>query len=475
VKSNTLDDEPEAAAGRSMTAAIRIDPPLPMPRGAQLCRALHAGPVAQIHGRIAALSGASIEVEGLAAPVGSLCRIRTAAGGRLLAQAIGFRGPRTLLALFDEGHGLAAGDRVEWIAHGVRVGVGPQLRGRVVDALGRPIDGRPLPLGLDQTRVDGTAPGSLQRPPIRQPLETGVRVIDGMLTCGVGQRLGIFAGSGVGKSSLLGMLTRGVAADAIVIGLVGERGREVREFIDDALGEEGMRRAVLVVATSDQPATMRLQAAWTATAIAESLRDSGQDVLLMVDSVTRFALAQRELGLAAGEPPTTRGYPPSVFSLLPRLVERAGRTDRGAITAFYSVLVEGDDTNEPISDTLRGLLDGHIVLSRRLAAESHWPAVDVLHSLSRLQNQLLEPAEVQAAQQVRRWLSEYDKASDLIDIGAYRSGANPELDRAMQMRPAILRFLQQAMRERGSLAATRRTLLQLAAGPAQAGGGDAAV
>jgi flagellum-specific ATP synthase len=260
------------------------------------------------------------------------------------------------------------------------------------------------------------------------------------------------------------MLTRGSNADAIVIALVGERGREVREFIDHALGPQGVKRSVLVVATSDQPATLRLQAAWTATAIAESLRDEGKHVLLMVDSVTRFALAQRELGLAAGEPPTTRGYPPSVFALLPRLVERAGRTERGSITAFYSVLVEGDDNNEPIADTLRGLLDGHIVLSRKLASEAHWPAIDVLQSLSRLQNQLVKPAELQAAASLRRWLAEYDKAADLIDIGAYRPGANPELDMAVKMRPAIRQFLSQDVQQRHRLAETRKQLVQLAAG-----------
>lgn len=457
-----------AAAATPATAApltsIRLPQPLPLPQAEHLRQIMHNGPVAGIRGRVAAVSGAAVEVAGMLAAVGSVCRIHSAGNRRALAQAIGFRGERLLLAMLDEAQGLAAGDRVELISDGITVGVGPELLGRVVDALGRPIDRKPLPEGLARTRVDGAAPSSLDRPAIREPLETGVRVIDSLLTCGVGQRLGIFAGSGVGKSSLLGMLTRGSNADAIVIALVGERGREVREFIDHALGPQGVKRSVLVVATSDQPATLRLQAAWTATAIAESLRDEGKHVLLMVDSVTRFALAQRELGLAAGEPPTTRGYPPSVFALLPRLVERAGRTERGSITAFYSVLVEGDDNNEPIADTLRGLLDGHIVLSRKLASEAHWPAIDVLQSLSRLQNQLVKPAELQAAASLRRWLAEYDKAADLIDIGAYRPGANPELDMAVKMRPAIRQFLSQDVQQRHRLAETRKQLVQLAAG-----------
>ena len=443
---------------------VRLPNPTPLPSGANLSRVLKSGPIAKIQGRISGLSGASIEVAGLVAPVGAVCRVDAAGGTSSLAQVIGFRGDKLLLAMLDQAQGLAAGDSVQYIHDAVNVGVGPELMGRVVDALGRPIDRQPLPTGLNRCLVDNSAPSSLDRPPIRQTLETGVRVIDSLMTCGVGQRLGIFAGSGVGKSSLMGMLTRGSAADAIVIALVGERGREVREFIDHALGPQGLKRSVLVVATSDQPATLRLQAAWTATAIAESLRDSGKNVLLMVDSVTRFAMAQRELGLAAGEPPTTRGYPPSVFAMLPRLVERAGRTERGSITAFYSVLVEGDDNNEPIADTLRGLLDGHVVLSRKLASQAHWPAVDVLSSLSRLQNQLINPEELQAANRVRRWMAEYEKAADLIDIGAYRPGANPELDIAVKMRPAIREFLTQDVNDKHRFKETRQQLVRLANG-----------
>ncbi|WP_164102879.1 FliI/YscN family ATPase [Candidatus Laterigemmans baculatus] len=435
-----------------------------LPTAAALARSMAAGPLARIRGRVAGVAGGSIEVEGLSAAVGALCRVEASGGERYLAKVIGFRGDRPVLAMLDEARGLAAGDGVEVVTDGVTVAVGPSLCGRVIDALGRPLDRLPLPSGLTRTQVDGDAPSSLDRPTIREPLETGVRVIDSMLTCGIGQRLGIFAGSGVGKSSLLGMLARGSSADAIVIALVGERGREVREFMEEALGEEGLRRSVLVVATSDQPATMRLQAAWTATAVAESLRDQGKHVMLLIDSVTRFAMAQRELGLAAGEPPTTRGYPPSVFAMMPRLVERAGRTERGAITAFYSVLVEGDDTNEPIADTLRGLLDGHIVLSRRLAGQSHWPAIDLLESLSRLQPQLVSPEHRQAATTIRRWIAEYEKHADLIAIGAYRSGSNAELDKAIAMRGAIREFLTQQAEQRHPAKLTGQLLLRLAAG-----------
>lgn len=453
----------DASAAPTATS-LPFAPRDPLPSPAALARSIAAGPTARISGRVAGVAGGSIEVEGLSAAVGSVCRVQSSSGEYYHAKVIGFRGDRPVLAMLDEAPGLAAGDCVEVITHGVTVRVGPQLCGRVIDALGRPIDRLALPTGLARIEVDRAAPSSLDRPPIREPLETGVRVIDSMLTCGVGQRLGIFAGSGVGKSSLLGMLARGSSADAIVIALVGERGREVREFIDEALGPEGLKRSVLVVATSDQPATMRLQAAWTATAVAESLRDEGKHVMLLIDSVTRFALAQRELGLASGEPPTTRGYPPSVFALLPRLVERAGRTERGAITAFYSVLVEGDDHNEPIADTLRGLLDGHFVLSRRLAGESHWPAIDLLESLSRLQPQLVSDEERTAASTIRRWIAEYEKHSDLIAIGAYRSGSNPELDQAIAMRPAIRKFLTQEARERHGAKLTRQLLVRLSNG-----------
>ncbi|MEM9646718.1 MAG: FliI/YscN family ATPase, partial [Planctomycetota bacterium] len=351
-----------------------------------------------VRGRIAAVTGETIELEGMTAPLGAICQInpapqrerrradgdvgaapkieRRVSHGR--AKVIGFRGVRPLLAPLERLGTIAAGDPVRLLDTTMKIRVGDSLCGRVLDAFGQPLDGRPLSEDLVSVDCDRQPPESLDRPPIDTPLQTGVRAIDGMLTCGHGQRLGIFAGSGVGKSTLLGMLARNCDADRIVIGMVGERGREVQEFINRSLGEEGLARSVVVVATSDRPATQRVNPAWTATSIAESFRDQGKKVLLLIDSVTRFATAQRELGLAAGEPPTTRGYPPSVFNWLPRLVERAGRTNKGAITAFYTVLVEGDDNNEPVADTLRCLLDGHIVLNRALAEEAHYPPIDVL-------------------------------------------------------------------------------------------------
>ena len=417
--------------------------------------------VHEVRGRVAAVAGESVEIEGMTAPLGAICELESCDGARTRARVIGFHGVRPVLAPLERLNALSAGDHVRLIDTTLKLRVGPSLCGRVIDAFGRPIDGNPLPRDLEIVDADSEPPASLDRPPIDQPLQTGVRAIDTLLTCGQGQRLGIFAGSGVGKSTLLGMLARGSNADRIVIGMVGERGREVQEFLDRCLGETGFARSVVVVATSDQPAAQRVSAAWTATAIAESFRDSGENVLLLLDSVTRFAMAQRELGLAAGEPPTTRGYPPSVFNLLPRLVERSGRTRRGSITAFYTVLVEGDDHNEPIADSLRGLLDGHIMLSRDLAAESHWPPIDVLQSLSRLQPHLV-PAEVlHATSTARQHLSEYRRHADLISIGAYRTGSDPRVDAAITMREPLREFLRQDARELASMEQSMQGLIEL--------------
>ena len=343
------------------------------------------------------------------------------------------------------------------------VRVGDELLGRVIDARGRTTDRLPPPALPFRMPLDQRPPVATERPTIDTPLATGIRAIDGMLTCGCGQRVGVFAGSGVGKSVTLGMMARYTSADVNVIALIGERGREVNEFIQRDLGPEGLQRSVVVVATSDEPALLRLQAAMTATAIAEYFRDQGKDVLLLMDSLTRFAMAQREIGLAAGEPPATRGYPPSMFSLLPKLVERAGRSELGSITAFYSVLVEGDDTNEPVSDTVRGLLDGHVILSRDIASRGHYPAIDILASLSRLMPSLASQDQLDAAQAIRELMSVYREHEDLISIGAYRQGSNPSVDAAILLQDEINEFLRQQVSQPSSFGQTLNDLVQLGA------------
>jgi flagellum-specific ATP synthase len=388
--------------------------------------------------------GLAVEVQGVQASIGDLCAITPRGGeGEILVEVVGFRDDALLLMPFAELRGVDPGSRVRRVPQPPLVPVGPGLLGRVIDALGQPLDGLG-PLGdVQWVPLRPAPPPALERPPITEPFVTGVRAIDGVLTCGVGQRMGIFAGSGVGKSTLLGMIARGGSADYNVIGLVGERGREVQEFIAQQLGPEGMQRSVVVVATSDQPALLRLKAAWLATAIAEELRATGGHVLLMLDSVTRVAMAQREIGLAVGEPPALRGYTPSVFALLPRLLERSGTAARGAITAFYAVLVEGDDMNEPVADTVRGVLDGHVVLSRRLAAENLYPAIDILHSLSRVMSAIVTPAHLEAAARLRDALATYDRHHDLITIGAYVPGASPAIDAALALHPKIQAFRRQ--------------------------------
>lgn len=440
--------------------AFPFTPP-PLPAIETIDATISAMVTHEISGQVGAISGESIEIEGMTAPIGAICELHSIGGIRKRCQVIGFRGVRPIVAPLERLESVAAGDHVRVINTVMSVRAGDGLCGRVIDAFGRPLDDLELPRDLLTVNANRQPPESLDRPPIDQPLQTGVRAIDAMLTCGRGQRLGIFAGSGVGKSTLMGMLARGSSADRIVIGMVGERGREVQDFLERTLGAEGFARSVVVVATSDRPAAQRVAAAWTATAIAENFRDQGKDVLLLIDSVTRFATAQRELGLAAGEPPTTRGYPPSVFNLLPRLVERAGRTKQGSITAFYAVLVEGDDNNEPIADSLRGLLDGHILLSRSLAAESHWPPIDVLESLSRLQPHLVAPdmnAKIGAARQL---MSDYRNNRDLISIGAYRGGSDPNIDLAIAMRGPLNQFLKQSADQLTSLQDSQSALAQL--------------
>ncbi|KLU60376.1 putative ATP synthase YscN [Peptococcaceae bacterium CEB3] len=408
-------------------------------------------------GRVERIVGLMIEAAGPRAGVGEYCLIRTRKGLEIPAEVVGFRHTTTLLLPLAEPEGIAPGDRVVPQEGTLKVGVGPNLLGRVLNGLGQPCDGRGL-VAETGYPLFNRPPDALLRPRIRESLSVGVRAIDGLLTIGRGQRIGIFSGSGVGKSTLLGMMARNTTAGVNVIGLVGERGRELREFIEKDLGPEGLRRSVVVVATSDQPALVRLKAAFTATAVAEYFRDQGEDVLLMMDSVTRFAMAQREVGLTAGEPPATRGYPPSVFALLPKLLERAGMSERGSITGIYTVLVDGDDHNEPVADAVRGILDGHIVLTRELAGQNHYPAIDVLQSVSRVMPDVADKEHKELAAAVREHLAVYEHAKDLIDIGAYVGGSNPRLDAAIGYNEGIRKFLRQGTDERSDFAATLREL-----------------
>ncbi|MFN7874147.1 MAG: FliI/YscN family ATPase [Pirellula sp.] len=422
-----------------------------------------------VTGRVRSIRGTTIVVDGLPVPVGALVNVHRRQQESMQAEVIGFDNGKTILAPLDNWDGVSPGDRVELFQTYRSVTVSDNIIGRVLDATGQPMDDLG-PLGFGRKMpCDAPPVPALHRPPIDRILPTQVRALDMFLTLGCGQRMGIFAGSGVGKSTILGMLARGTQADHVVIALIGERGREVREFLDRDLGEEGRAKSVTVVATSDQPAPKRILAAKTATAIAESLRDEGKNVLLLMDSVTRFAMAQREVGLAAGEVPTTRGYPPSVFAMLPQLVERSGISQKGSITALYTVLVEGDDTNEPISDTLRGLLDGHIHLSRSIAARGRYPAIDVLPSLSRLQSHLITPELRQAADNIRSLMAVYKENEDLINIGAYTRGSNPVIDRAIQMRSLIENFLAQGTKELISWDQSVAGLLALSSQANQAG------
>jgi flagellum-specific ATP synthase len=415
-----------------------------------------------IEGTVVRTSGTIVGVENFAVPIGAMVEIERESAKSVMAEVVAFRDNLTLVFPYQNMAGVRHGNRARLVRTTRTVRAGEELLSRVVDAHGQCIDGRPQPVLSERVRIDRRPPRPTERPRIDEPLSTGIRAIDAMLTCGKGQRMGIFAGSGVGKSVALGMMARHTSADVIVVGLIGERGREVNEFIERDLGPEGMAKSVLVVATSDEPALSRVRAAFTATAIAEYFRDQGRDVLLLMDSVTRFAMAQREIGLAAGEPPTTRGYPPSVFSLLPRLVERAGRTSKGSITAFYTVLVEGDDPNEPISDAVRGLLDGHTWLSRKMAARGHYPAIDLLESISRVMPAVTDPLHQQAASILRQLLAAHRDHEDLISIGAYRRGANPVVDAAIEMEQEINDVLRQTVDDASTVATAREALLNLA-------------
>jgi flagellum-specific ATP synthase len=405
-------------------------------------------------GRVTQVIGLTLEVEGVAARMGEICYLLPPGRGTsnprwaetaTPAEVVGFKGNRLLLMPLGELPGIRPGSHVVASGRLFSVPAGEELLGRVLDGLGRPIDGKGPLYATSRCTIDNDPPHPLNRSRIERPLNTGVRAIDGLLTVGKGQRIGIFAGSGVGKSTLMGMIARAhqAEADVSVIGLIGERGREVREFVERDLGPEGLARSVVVVSTSDQPALVRLKGAWVATALAEHFRDQGRDVTFLMDSVTRFAMAQREVGLAIGEPPASKGYTPSVFALLPKLMERAGTSDRGTITAFYTVLMEADDLTEPITDTVRSVLDGHIVLSRKLAAENHYPAIDVLGSVSRVMSQVVDREHLKAAGQLREALATYASARDLVDIGAYTPGSSPQIDRALRLLPDIHAYLRQ--------------------------------
>ncbi|WP_411801982.1 flagellar protein export ATPase FliI [Bacillus paralicheniformis] len=405
------------------------------------------------YGKVKQAVGLMIESKGPECSIGDVCKIYTKGDGpkAIKAEVVGFKDQNILLMPYLEAANIAPGSIVEATGESLRVKVGSGLIGQVVDAFGNPLDGSALPKGLAQVSTDQAPPNPMKRPPIREKMAVGVRSIDSLLTVGKGQRVGIFAGSGVGKSTLMGMIARETAADLNVIALVGERGREVREFIEKDLGEEGLKRTIVVVATSDQPALMRLKAAYTATAIAEYFRDKGQNVMFMMDSVTRVAMAQREIGLATGEPPTTKGYTPSVFAILPKLLERTGTTENGSITAFYTVLVDGDDMNEPIADTVRGILDGHIVLDRSLANKGQFPAVNILKSISRVMSNIAGKDHIRAANRFGEMLSTYQNSEDLINIGAYKKGSSREIDEAIQFHPKLISFLKQEVDEAASL------------------------
>lgn len=422
-----------------------------------LLEAAEAASRFQATGEVVRVIGTTVEAAGLILQLGSICWIDLEPEGMVSAEVVGFKDGLITLVPFGDLSGVRPGSSVRLREQQFRVPIGPAVLGRVLDGFGRPLDGLG-PLRAEYKVITGTAPHPLGRARISTPISTGVRALDGMLSAGKGQRLGIFAGSGVGKSTLLAMIARHASSNVNVIALIGERGREVQEFIDEQLGPEGLARSCVVVATSDQPALLRLKAAEIATAIAESFRDEGKDVLFMMDSVTRLAMAQREIGLGAGEPPALRGYPPSVFSMLPRLLERAGNTEYGTITGFFTVLVEGDDMTEPVADTVRSILDGHIVLSRALAERNHYPAIDVLASVSRVMPAVVDKGHMRIAGAIRAALAEYEGARDLIEVGAYAHGSNPAIDEAIALRPALETFLCQELEDSCDIVAARAAM-----------------
>jgi flagellum-specific ATP synthase len=417
----------------------------------------------RVVGQVQGISGLTIEATELPLPIGSLCRISSFGAQSSIAEVIGFKHGRTLLMPLSQLAGVSAGDRVENIASAPRVGCSRELLGRIINGYGQPIDGKG-PLHMCQSRrIDGRGLAPLKRINIDHPIATSIRSVDGLHTCGRGQRMGIFSGPGVGKSTLVAMIAKNTSADVSVVALIGERGRELQEFVTRTLGEEGMSRCVVVVSTSDDPPLLRVRAAKVAATVAEYFRDQGKDVLLLMDSLTRLCHAQRQIGLAAQEPPATKGYPPSVFALLPELLERAGRCEGGSVTGFYTVLVEGDDFNEPIADAVKGITDGHLWLSRTLANRGHYPAVDPLQSISRVRNDVIPPEQLRAAKRILALLATYQEIEDLVNIGAYVTGVNAEFDAAVQARPKILQYLQQDSKSPSTLEQSRRQLIELGA------------
>jgi flagellum-specific ATP synthase len=402
-----------------------------------------------VSGQVVKSVGLIVEATGIRAGVGQICEIRNSSKeGSLLAEIIGFNGENLILMALDESSGVSPGAEIRMINKPLMINISDSIMGRVIDGLGNPIDGKGPIKGNDFITLNNKPPHPLQRRRISEPFYTGIRAIDSLITIGKGQRMGIFAGSGLGKSILMGMIARNCYGDINVIGLIGERGREVREFLEKDLGEEGLRRSVVVVVTSDQSPLLKVKGAFLTTAIAEYFRNKGNDVLLMIDSLTRIATSQREIGLAGGEPPTTRGYTPSVFTLLPKLLERAGASENGSITGIYTVLVEGDDHDEPVSDTSRATLDGHIVLSKKLAVRNHYPAVDVNASISRVIQDIISRDKIDLANECKKTIAVYNDAEDLINIGAYSKGSSPEIDNSLDRINAINRFLRQGIEEK---------------------------
>jgi flagellum-specific ATP synthase len=417
----------------------------------------------RVVGQVQGISGLTIEAADLALPMGAMCRIHSFGGRTSLAEVIGFQQDRTLLFPLTSIAGVARGDRIENVESAPRIWCSEQLLGRVLDGFGRPMDGKGPLLLSESRRIDGRSVRPLERDHIRQPIATSIRAIDGLHTCGLGQRMGIFSGPGVGKSTLMSSIARYTSADVSVIALIGERGREVQEFLTTSLGEEGLKRCVVICSTSDDAALLRVRAAKVACTVAEYFRDQGKHVLLMMDSLTRMCQAQRQIGLAAKEPPVTKGLPPSVFGLIPEILERAGKTPTGSITGFYTVLVEGDDFNEPIPDAVKGITDGHLWLNRALANKGHFPAIDVLQSISRVRSDVADKEQLRAARRVLSLTSTYQEIEDMVNIGAYVPGVNPEFDLAVQARAKIVAYLQQEAGAPCTLEQSRKQLLELAA------------